>query len=99
MTKAITDRISEVRADFKSKEEEFPREAAELAYVLARLYREAGKPELAEKYAGKSVSLFEALGVNTLEDAASRYTVVADVCLPSYIHQDVVRHAFPEFRL
>jgi DNA topoisomerase IB len=91
--------IPELKAEFNSIEAEFPRRAAEIAYVLARLYRDAGKRELSEKYARKSVELFEQVGINTLEDAAAIYTVLADVCLPSYIHQDVVRKAFPEFRL
>lgn len=99
MTKALSDKISEVMAEFQRLEPENPRQAAELAYVLARLYKEADKRDLSEQYARRSIKLFEQVGVNTLEDAAAHYTVVADVCIPSYIHQDVVRQRFSEYHL
>ena len=99
MTLSSDDSIPELKTEFDRMEVEYPRKAAEIAYVLARLYEDDGQRELSEQYAKKSVDLFEQVGVNTLEDAAAIYTVLANVCLPSYIHQDVVRARFPEYHL
>src|SRR5258708_7111790 len=99
MTLSPGDNIPELKAEFDRIEAEHPRKAAEIAYVLARLYKDDGERELSVQYAKKSVDLFEQVGVNTLEDAAAIYTVLANVCLPSYIHQDVVRARFPEYHL
>ena len=99
MNNTISERVLKTEAEFKRLEFTSPRKAAELAYVAAKLYREAGMHDESRDYAKKSIALFESSGVNSLDDAAARYTTYADVVLPSYIHQDVVRHAFSEYNL
>jgi len=99
MTNAISERILEAEAEFNRLEFTEPRKAAELAYVAAKLYKQEGRSDESKEYAKKSIAIFERIGINSLEDAAAHYVSFADVVLPSYIHEDVVRHAFPEFHL
>lgn len=93
------DRVKELEEEFQRTETEHPRQAAEIAYVLACVYRDAGMRDKAEQYARQSIKLFEQVGITTLQDAAAQYTVLADIALPSYIHEDVVRQAFREYQL
>ena len=99
MNDPLSDRILKVESELKRTESISPRAAAELAYVAAKLYKEAGMRDESKEYARKSIALFESIGINSLEDAAAHYTTFADIVLPSFIHQDVVRHTFPEFHL
>src|SRR5690349_12528249 len=91
--------LHDLEVDFKDLVIRDPRRAAEIAYVIARLHRNFGDVEMAQHYAKKSIELFESVGINTLNDAAAHYTVLADVVLPSLIHQDVVREIFSEYHL
>ena len=67
------------------------REAAELAYVLAVIHKKEGNIKDARKYARQSIELFEGLDIQTLDDAASLYTVLNGIALPDLIHEGVVR--------
>src|SRR4051794_3854144 len=98
--KTIDERIREVEAEFRLVSAlENTRQAAEVAYVAAILYQEIGESEQSEYYAQKSVLLFERAGVTTIEDAYSRYNILAGVTIPALIHEDVVRARFPKFHL
>jgi hypothetical protein len=98
--KPIGERIKEVEAEFRLVLAlENTRQAAEVAYVAAKLYQEIGELEQSEYYAQQSVRLFERSGVTTIEDAYSRYNILAGVSIPGLIHEDVVRAQFPQFHL
>lgn len=68
-----------------------PREAAEVAYVLAVLFWRSKENARARAFAQESVRLFEQLNVRTFEDAAARFVTLEGVALPSYIHEGVVK--------
>jgi hypothetical protein len=93
---SITEQIHEAEAEYRHMQAiEHQRKAAEAAYVLARLYQEAGDTEMSKQYARQSIALFiQAGGTDTLEGATPRYTSLAGVQLPNLIHEGVVRQAF-----
>lgn len=98
--KSLSDRISEAEAEYRLVSAlENDRQRAEIAYVLAMLFREAGDQEETRQYANKSIALFEKVNVVSLQDARSRYDVFAGVVIPTLIHEDVVRQKFAEFHL
>ena len=74
-----------------SLSEASPREAAEYAYVLAMLNKQAGDNEQAIQFGRKAIALFDRCRMETMEDCATRNVVVEGVALPDLIHQDVVR--------
>ena len=73
-----------------------PRRAAEVAYVIATICRRQGDLARSREFAKESIRLFESLNIQTLEEAAARYIELNDVLLPSYIHENVVRHTFKD---
>jgi|GraSoiStandDraft_39_1057311.scaffolds.fasta_scaffold1033573_2 hypothetical protein len=75
------------------------RKVAEVFYVLAHLHRDAGNAERVGQYARESFTLFEQLGINTLEEAAHRYFSLAGVQLPGLIHEGVVYNTFAMYLL
>ena len=95
----MDERIRETELDFGRLVKVAPRRAAEIAYALARLYRDAGMQDASRRYAIQSIDLFEHVGVNTLEEAAACHAEIAGVCIPSYIHEGVVRSAFADLGL
>jgi hypothetical protein len=98
---SITEQIREAEAEFRHMQAiENQRKAAEAAFVLAELYREAGDTEASKQYARESIILFtHAGGTDTLEGAAPRYTSLAGVHLPNLIHENVVRNTFSDYNL
>jgi acetylornithine/succinyldiaminopimelate/putrescine aminotransferase len=66
---SITEQIHEAEAEYRHMQAiEHQRKAAEAAYVLARLYQEAGDTEMSKQYARQSIALFtQAGGTDTLE--------------------------------
>jgi hypothetical protein len=76
---------------YKKLRDSDPRRAAEIAYVLARIYLNKGDREEAKRYGRESVQLFESLNIQTIDDTAAKYTVINGIALPSYIHENVVR--------
>ncbi|MBI2050550.1 MAG: hypothetical protein HYT31_01975 [Parcubacteria group bacterium] len=68
-----------------------PRNAAEHAYALAMLHKQAGNSEQAVRFGRDAIALFGACRMETMEDCAARNTVIEGVALPDLIHQDVVR--------
>lgn len=98
--KPLLERIYEAEAEYRLVlAVENVRQGAEIAYVLAKLYQEAGDSAQARHYAARSVALFQEADVTSLKDAKSRYDTIAGVIIPSLIHEDVVRRDFPEFGL
>lgn len=68
-----------------------PRNAAEYAYVLAMLYKQAGNDAQAVRFGREAISLFDKCPMDTAEDCAARNVVIEGVAIPDLIHQDVVR--------
>jgi len=68
-----------------------PRTAAEVAYALAILHE--GTPE-GERYVQMCMDLLELANIVTLEEAASRFTSINGVQIPSLFHEEIVRVRF-----
>lgn len=68
-----------------------PRNAAEYAYVLAMLHKQAGDKEQATQFGREAITLFDKCRMDTLEDCASHNVIIEGIALPDLIHQDVVR--------
>lgn len=73
---------------YKSKD---PRKAAEIAYVLARLYLEKQNNKKAIYFGQLCIKLFDGCTMETMEDCAARFVTLHGIALPSIIHQEVVR--------
>jgi hypothetical protein len=76
---------------FLSVKDKDPRVAAEIAYALAVLYEGQAK---GRDFALQSIALFESIGVNSLDDASSRYTMINNIPMPDLIHEGVVKARF-----
>ena len=76
---------------FSELRETEPRRAAEVAYVLARLYLDKGQIDEAKHYGRESIRLFDQCSMESLADCAARYVTLVGIALPSIIHQAVVR--------
>ena len=68
-----------------------PREAAEIAYVIASKFKDDGEPAKAAQFGRVAIQLLDGCEMETLEQCAAINTVVEGVSLPSYFHQEVVR--------
>ncbi|MDO8654894.1 MAG: hypothetical protein Q7R48_00455 [bacterium] len=78
-----------------------PRNAAEHAYALAMLYKQAGDNEEAIRFGREAILLFDKCHMETLEECAALNQTIEGVALPDLIrqrvalpdliHQDVVR--------
>lgn len=68
-----------------------PRKAAEIAYVIAMIAKAKGDGEKALKFGRESVKLLDELNVQTMEECATRYSVLNGIGLPEFIHSDMVR--------
>lgn len=77
---------------FKETKQSDKRKAAEVAYVLARIYLDKKDMKKAADYGKQSIQLFDQCGMGTMEDCAARYTILGGIVLPSLIHQDIVRN-------
>lgn len=67
------------------------RRAAEVAYVLAVLAKRREDFAEAKSFANESIKIFESLKTESLEDCVARFHILNEVCLPDYIHEDVVK--------
>lgn len=93
MTSVVDDLIR------RFEEEEYfedHRAAAEYAYVLTVLLRDAQDEDRARVYAGKCLELTKALPARTLDDVSSGRMSIAGVALPERFHDGVVRARFAE---
>jgi hypothetical protein len=100
MAKSLEERLKEAQAEMLLvSAAENTRQQAEIAFILASLYREAGSLDQARVYASRSIALFERAGVDTFDDALTGYYEFAGVFVPDLIHEDVVRQNFAEFNL
>lgn len=68
--------------------------AAESAYALALVHREAGDWPASRQWAQQCLRLLEDYPSDTLEDVATRRTNVGGVQLPTYLHDGVIRARF-----
>ena len=92
----ISEHIHDLEKRFSEIETENPREAAEVAFAIAVYYRtkDAGK---ANRFAEKSIELFEQCGTDTMEKCSAMNVSIGGIAIPDLIHDDVVRAHFPEF--
>lgn len=88
--------LEQTLADLKDAD---PRKAAEVAYVLARLYLADGQIEKATAYGRESIGLFDRCDMESLENCAALFVTLEGVALPSIIHQDVVRDRLKSLQL
>ncbi len=93
MTKA------ELEKDLAELRETNPRKAAEIAYVLARLYLQDSDTDRAAHFGRESISLFDQCEMNTEQDCAARFVTLAGIALPDLIHQEVVRDRLKPLQL
>lgn len=68
-----------------------PRNAAEYAYVLAQLYKQAGNNEQAIRFGRESIALLNRCKLDTTIECSTQNVVIEGIALPEFIHQDVVR--------
>ena len=76
-----------------------PREAAEVAYVLARLNLNAGNAERATHFGRESIRLFSQFKMETMKSCAACFVTLAGIALPDLIHQEVVRDRLKPLKL
>ncbi|MBU4332247.1 RdgB/HAM1 family non-canonical purine NTP pyrophosphatase [Patescibacteria group bacterium] len=77
---------------FKEIKQSDKRRAAEVAYVLAKIYLDKKNIEEATNYGKQSIYLFDQCDMQTMKDCASKYTILGGIVLPDLIHQDVARN-------
>ena len=87
---AIED-MDELRTEYENARTTDPRRAGEMAYALAVIAAKKGTQEEAAEFGRQAVELLEQCTITTIDDACARHTVLAGVCVPDYVHEDVVR--------
>lgn len=88
----MTSVIEDIERRFEEEEYfEDKRAAAEYAFVLAILLRDAKDIERARNYAQKCLALSVTLPARTLDDVTSDRQSIAGVPLPERFHDGVVR--------
>lgn len=85
------DTINELEKRYSKESKDDKRNAAETAYAIAILSKEAGDLKKAKKYAENAISIFKELNIQGLEDAAARNNVIGGVVIPELIHENVVK--------
>lgn len=70
--------------------------AAETAYALALLLRDAGEWDTSREWVQQCLQLLEGFPSDTEEQVATRRTNIGGVPLPNYLHEGVVRERFGE---
>lgn len=98
MTREIGE-IRELEKELRELQEINPRRAAEIAYVLARLFLNRGKRKKATQYGRESIRLFDQCKMETEEDCAAIFVTLAGIALPDLIHQKVVRNRLEPLKL
>jgi len=91
--------IPNLENHYEETKEKDPRKAAELAYVIAMLAKKEGENEKAVRYGRESITLFDSLNVQTMDECTTRYVTVNGISLPDYIHSDVVRDRLSPLQL
>lgn len=91
--------IDNIETVFVQKKVDDPREAAELAYIIAMSAKAAGNNDKAVQYGKESVELFDQLNIQTLKECATKFVVVNGVAMPELIHADVVRNRLHPLQL
>lgn len=91
--------LDDLKKLFEEIKQSDQRKAAEVAYVLARIYLDKKDIEKAAHYGKQSIDLFDQCSIKTLEDCAARHTILGGIALPDLIHQDVVRNRLTLLKL
>lgn len=86
--------ILELEKRFEEFERKSKREAAEIAFAIARYYgdsRSRFDRATTRKFGLKSIELFEQCEMQTMQQCGTIHDVIAGVVLPDLIHEGVVR--------
>ncbi|MEV4561251.1 hypothetical protein AB0K51_30275 [Kitasatospora sp. NPDC049285] len=70
--------------------------AAETAFALALLLRDAGEWDTSRPWVKQCLDLLEGFPADSLEQVATKRTSIGGVPLPNYLHEGVVRERFGE---
>jgi XTP/dITP diphosphohydrolase len=89
----------QLESDYQKIKKTNPRKAAEMAYVLARLYLEDKNFGKATEYGKQSISLFDKCKMNTITECSAIHTILCGIVLPDLIHQDIVRNRLSPLQL
>lgn len=87
----LPETIAEIESRFDEFERKSKREAAEIAFALARYYSEKKDKNKVKKFAFKSVELFEQCETDTFEQCGAIHSFIGGVVIPDLIHEGVVR--------
>ncbi|MBM3199383.1 hypothetical protein FJZ53_00485 [Candidatus Woesearchaeota archaeon] len=68
------------------------KKAAEMAYALGVIAKRFDEQDLKEHYAKKSIGLYLAYGIGTLDDAAPYHQDLEGVGIPEIMHEGVVKN-------
>lgn len=66
------------------------RAAAEIAYALGMECKRAGDYEGMRRYREESITLFNELGLTTLDEVSPMYGSINEIHMPDYIHEGIV---------
>lgn len=83
--------ISEIERRFDEFERVSKREAAEIAFALARYYSVKGNKKKVRKFGLKSKELFEQCEMNTMEQCGAIHDFIGGIVIPELIHEGVVK--------
>ncbi|MFH1225840.1 MAG: RdgB/HAM1 family non-canonical purine NTP pyrophosphatase [bacterium] len=81
----------EIGVMFNELKDTDKRKAAEVAYVLARIYLGEKDIEKAKIYGKQCIELFDQCSMETMDECAAIFNILGGVALPELIHQGVVR--------
>ncbi len=86
------EKYTALEATLESLKATDPRNAAEHAYALSMLYKNAGNDAEAIRFGRESIALFDTCTMDTMEQCACQNVVIEGIPMPSsWIHQEVVR--------
>lgn len=92
-------KVKNIEKRFEETKEDDPRNAAEIAYVIAMIAKGKGDKEKAIKYGKESIDLFDKLNPQTMEECAAINTDINGIALPELIHSGVVRERLKPLEL
>lgn len=95
-TQTRTATAAELEAGFQQELATDRWAAAESAYALAVVHRDAGDWPASREWVQQCLRLLEGYSSDTLEDVATRRTEVGGIQLPTYLHDGVIRARFGE---
>jgi hypothetical protein len=79
--------------------EDDPRDAAEIAYALTRIYYDEDYLKQAQRFGEECIALLDQCSIKTPEDAAGRFQKLGGVDMPNFLDPTLVRNRFPRLNL